>query len=646
MKKLLLLFFVFITFNISYSQLGNSPFPIIFVHGFNSNDLTWATTYDYLRNSFSTSSNNKYHAVLNALGGDTTEYYLDVINPTHNEIGVEVNRLTNSNLYFVNFQNFWNRNILDPRIILYSDGIPGSNQSSSNKSSIFKQGYALKKCIDSVMNVSGSNKVILVGHSMGGLAIREYLQRLNEFGKHSWWVDSLDEINGHHVAKVVTFGTPHSGTNFGIGTTTHEAARDFRYSYSGGIVAPYLFGNNESNVPGTYYNKDVNCDGDETDLIVGINNNLTDYNSALPLPLNIEYTWITSNYTGSGDGVVHLNRQWLYNGSGNPSPVGRADTLLTNKFHTDETSDYRSIIRGLDEPDNMSFAYPIKFDSTYSGFITTPPATVTNSTDSDYYKVAVPESGNLTVTISGSNAGLRELAVLSNTGNVITTTSIMNNTEVISCAVIRGDYFIRVKGIGSQNTNFNSYRLKTNFAPSNFYFNIGVAIQGLRNKVGNNLRDTVTIYFKNSISPYLNADSVKRVLDSVTSLVASTLNSNYIQNGIPYYIVVKHRNSIETWSATPQSFSGDSLNYNFKTSSSQAFGNNMIQVGTVWCIYSGDVNQDGFIDGSDGLLIDNDAANFITGYVSTDINGDNFVDGTDAVIADNNAFNFVSVIRP
>jgi len=445
MKKLLLLSFVLTSINISYSQPGNSPYPIIFVHGFDSYDLTWTTTYDYLRNSFSTSGNNKFHAVLNARGGDTTEYYLDVINPTHNEIGVEVNRLNNSNIYLVNFQNFWNRNNLDPRIILYTDGTPGSNKSSSNKTSIFKQGYALKKCIDSVMNASGANKVILVGHSMGGLAIREYLQRLNEFGKHSWWVDSLDEINGHHIAKVVTFGTPHLGTNFPFGTTTHEAARDFRYSYSGGIIAPYLFGNNEFNVPGSYHNKDVNCDGNETDLIVGINNNLTDYNSALPLPLNIEYTWITSNYTGSGDGLVDLNRQWLYNGTGIPSPVGKADTLLTNRFHTDETSDYKSIIRGLDEPDNMSFAYPIKLDTTYSGFITTPPAGVTNSSDSDFYKVTIPENGDLTVTISGSNSGLREFAVLSNTGNVIITALIMNNPEVISCDVTGGDFFVRVR---------------------------------------------------------------------------------------------------------------------------------------------------------------------------------------------------------
>lgn len=52
------------------------------------------------------------------------------------------------------------------------------------------------------------------------------------------------------------------------------------------------------------------------------------------------------------------------------------------------------------------------------------------------------------------------------------------------------------------------------------------------------------------------------------------------------------------------------------------------------------------IDGSDGLLIDNDAFNFITGYVDSDVNGDKVVDGSDALITGNNSDNFVSVVRP
>jgi len=58
------------------------------------------------------------------------------------------------------------------------------------------------------------------------------------------------------------------------------------------------------------------------------------------------------------------------------------------------------------------------------------------------------------------------------------------------------------------------------------------------------------------------------------------------------------------------------------------------------------VNQDGIIDGSDGALVDNDAFNFVTGYVATDLNGDGIVDGSDYLIADNNSSLFIGVIRP
>jgi len=44
--------------------------------------------------------------------------------------------------------------------------------------------------------------------------------------------------------------------------------------------------------------------------------------------------------------------------------------------------------------------------------------------------------------------------------------------------------------------------------------------------------------------------------------------------------------------------------------------------------------------------VDNDAANFMTGYVLTDLTGDQFIDLNDLTIADNNAFNFISVIKP
>lgn len=65
-----------------------------------------------------------------------------------------------------------------------------------------------------------------------------------------------------------------------------------------------------------------------------------------------------------------------------------------------------------------------------------------------------------------------------------------------------------------------------------------------------------------------------------------------------------------------------------------------------YAIYSGDVNQDGIIDGSDASIVDNAAFNYLTGYVVSDTNGDGIVDGSDSSIIDNNAYNFVSVIKP
>jgi hypothetical protein len=97
-----------------------------------------------------------------------------------------------------------------------------------------------------------------------------------------------------------------------------------------------------------------------------------------------------------------------------------------------------------------------------------------------------------------------------------------------------------------------------------------------------------------------------------------------------YYIVVKHRNHLETWSSTAQSFADTVVNYDFTTAVTQAYGSNMKQVGSVWVLYGGDANEDGSIDA-------NDIPIFIlqygtTGYLSADFNGDGDVNASDVVI--------------
>jgi hypothetical protein len=88
------------------------------------------------------------------------------------------------------------------------------------------------------------------------------------------------------------------------------------------------------------------------------------------------------------------------------------------------------------------------------------------------------------------------------------------------------------------------------------------------------------------------------------------------------------------------------MNYDFTTDSAKAYGKNMKKSGTKWVFYEGDVNQDGFVDLSDEILINNDANIFLTGYVKTDVNGDRLVDLADLLITYNNAAIFVAKSRP
>ena len=63
-------------------------------------------------------------------------------------------------------------------------------------------------------------------------------------------------------------------------------------------------------------------------------------------------------------------------------------------------------------------------------------------------------------------------------------------------------------------------------------------------------------------------------------------------------------------------------------------------------MYSGDVNQDKTIDGTDVGRVDNDAANFVGGYVVTDLTGDNLVESADYSLVENNSQLFLFIARP
>ena len=119
-----------------------------------------------------------------------------------------------------------------------------------------------------------------------------------------------------------------------------------------------------------------------------------------------------------------------------------------------------------------------------------------------------------------------------------------------------------------------------------------------------------------------------------------------------YYITIKHRNSIETTTAAPVSFEGCVIFYDFSTSASQAFGDNMRDMGEipgVFAIYCGDFASsylDEFgdwhlIQVQDGTVDDSDIyyaySTYGEGYLAADVNGDGKVNDSDVDIISANS---------
>ena len=169
------------------------------------------------------------------------------------------------------------------------------------------------------------------------------------------------------------------------------------------------------------------------------------------------------------------------------------------------------------------------------------------------------------------------------------------------------------------------YKLESDFFISLELTSFTSLIEGFYN--GNTMiQDTVVVQLRNATSPYTLVDQTKIFLDNNGQGTGRFYNA---VNGVPYYIVVKHRNAIETWSALPQTFTANSLSYDFTTGSNKAFGNNLKLIGSKWCLFGGDVNQDGFVETADVNLVFNNNVNGTTGYVSTDLNGDSFTEVED-----------------
>lgn len=166
------------------------------------------------------------------------------------------------------------------------------------------------------------------------------------------------------------------------------------------------------------------------------------------------------------------------------------------------------------------------------------------------------------------------------------------------------------------------------------------------------LCDSITIVLHEDDDPYQIVQSKNSILNTDGNVSAvfdsMVLNQNY-------YIAVKHRNALETWSANAVAINQVNF-YDFTSNIAQAYGNNMIAVPDQFgfAIYSGDISdasvgvgsQDGIIEGQDYSDMENAVYSILSGYNYEDITGDGVVEGFDYSIMENNVYYVIMVMKP
>jgi pimeloyl-ACP methyl ester carboxylesterase len=476
------------------------PYPAIFVHGLAGGETTFGGTLEYLRDDQEMGAINVFDMVLNADNNSETALMSDDVrweDFVYDDDSIYLGR-RNYDVSFDEYTHTWQGNNLfvanfKEEKILGAHGTLNDHFDQSNQAAIFKQGYALKKMIAEVLEYTGAEKVILVGHSMGGLAIREYLQRTDSQGTHINWQNPWSP-DGHKVARVVTFGTPHLGSNTSPDPTKSntpsasgntEANRDLLWEYdsynfcedSAVYKGIYMFGGyeycieSESGIFGnsTFDNVDINCDGDHDDYITGINESFYTYrdNPDMPLPDNIRYTWLTSIWADwaspmTGDGAVDINRQWLHH-NGQPVPEGLADTCLANVFHTSEGGDYATVIRGLDEPGQFSLAYTIHPGDSITGFITA--GQDYQLTDTDMFLIPPGNNQALEIGCFDQSDQIDSLFVYDKFHNLLEAHPCTDSIPEVQLTLANyntDSLYVSVKGQASSGSWSNPYRLYVN----------------------------------------------------------------------------------------------------------------------------------------------------------------------------------------
>jgi len=402
----------------NFTEINNKlPYPIIFIHGLESGSHTWTPYLNNLIEKHSLGYGGDLKYCLNPDGVFTTSDFNEILLDF-----TSISPLQEADLYTINFNVDRLGNIND-------------NNGLSNQSAIYKQGVAVQKAVDKVLELTGKEKVILVGHSMGGLAIRQYLQLRN------WQNDGK-----HHVAKIFTIDSPHGGSiaatlNLGGIDIRSEAVRDLRYDdFMSEYVGSFIDGGLENLVVGLHYNSDVNINGIENDLITGINQR--------SFPNDIEYACSIAELN---DFIIldfveeeraNLNNYIFYDPPFLPviKPV-----FLIDGNHSSILSQFYGITQGIDETDDINIPTRLELDYLNLGFTTFQDSNLSLSNDIDIYELTLEEYGNLQLAILNITSPNFSLSILSENNTLVYYNDDIThqlNTETLLDA---GTYYLRIE---------------------------------------------------------------------------------------------------------------------------------------------------------------------------------------------------------
>lgn len=527
-------------------------------------------------------------------------------------------------------------------------GSTAINSDNTYKNLLVKRG-SIGISLVGISNVLRDNNIIVSDCDFGGSG---YIETFSSRGFQLLWVNNLT-ISKNNIRRAKNFPTATSGPvgiiSFGGHNDlviSHNQIHDIeKYGATGGNAAGIIL---QTNGPGTYSNSKI------------FNNMIYDLRNPAGIVATLNTQGMQalafSSTSPNSYGVVHIYNNTIHlTASLNPASTGWAGCMtISSAVAGDSIVSYNNIFSNEVKTTGSNSGTGI-----YADFVNSPTPKRVNSNRNLFWYPHLPlywstlsffagadlASWNASTSQDASSIEQSNPFFVSATDPHITPASLSAaNNNASPVAFVTDDIDGNARSLTTPDLGADEY------SGTSYTVAIQALIQGFytdgnfdNNLYGTMIPDTVKVELHNATSPYSLVTSAKVVLDSSGYGV---LQLGSWTPGNSYYFVLKHRNAVETWSKS----GGELLNltaaqYSF-VDTAKSFGNNQVKKGVYWCIYSGDVNQDGVVDLTDVSTVDVDNLNFVTGYVVTDVNGDNLVDLSDLGLVDTNNLNFVSKVVP